>query len=47
MVLEAVLPELIAYQSILVIRDILDTKTTERRKEMEKAEREGRKLPPE
>lgn len=43
-VLEVVVPNLIAYHSILKIKAIMDTKTGEKTKEVEKAEREGRKV---
>jgi len=38
----SVLPKLIAYKSILVIRDIQLRKAAEAKKEREKAEREGK-----
>lgn len=40
-VIENVLPALIAYQALLVIKRILDTKEAEAKKEKEKLEREG------
>lgn len=43
-ILETVIPELTAYRALLKIRDIIDTKVNERKKEIEKAEREGRKV---
>ena len=43
----SVLPKLIAFKSVLVIRDIQLRKADEEKKEREKAEREGRALPPE
>jgi hypothetical protein len=39
-----VVPNLIAYYSILRIKGIIETKANERKKEEEKAEREGRKV---
>lgn len=43
-VVENVIPNLVAYQSILLIRKIEDKKEEDRRKEMEKAERDGKKV---
>ena len=43
-VIENVIPSLVAYHSILKIKAILDTKLNEKKKEDEKAEREGRKV---
>jgi len=43
-VLETVIPNLVAFHSILLIRSINDTKDAERKKELEKAEREGKKV---
>lgn len=40
-VLENVLPGLAAYHAILVIKNILDTKDEEKKKEKEKIERDG------
>jgi hypothetical protein len=40
-VLDNVLPALAAYQGLLVIKGILDTKESEKKKELEKLEREG------
>lgn len=42
-ILETVIPELTAYRSLMVIKDIMDKKFNERKKEIEKAEREGKK----
>ena len=39
-----VIPNLTAYHSLLAIRKIFDTKLEERRKEVEKAERSGKKV---
>ncbi len=39
-----VIPNLTAYHSLLTIRKIFDTKLEERRKEVEKAERGGKKV---
>lgn len=43
-ILETVIPELVAFYSIKVILGILNTKSNEKRKELEKAEREGKKV---
>jgi uncharacterized membrane protein YgaE (UPF0421/DUF939 family) len=43
-VIKTVLPNLTAFYSILNIRDIIEKKATEKRKELEKAEREGKKV---
>jgi hypothetical protein len=43
-VTEIVIPNLVAYHSILIIKRINDQKDFERRKEIEKAEREGKKV---
>lgn len=43
-VVGTVIPKLTAYHSVLLIKGILDTKTAEKKKELEKAEREGRKV---
>jgi hypothetical protein len=43
-ILEIVVPELIAYHSIRIIQKILNTKSNEKKKELEKAEREGKKV---
>ncbi len=43
-VIETVIPNLVAYHSILRIKSIIDTKAAEKKKEEEKAEREGRKV---
>eukprot|EP00347_Sterkiella_histriomuscorum_P002631 403367399 len=43
-VLDHVLPNLVAYHSVLNIKSIMDTKMAERKKLEEKAEREGRKV---
>lgn len=43
-VLENVIPNLVAYHSILHIKNIIEVKYQERKKEEEKAEREGRKV---
>jgi len=43
-VIETVIPNLVAYHSLLKIKDIFDTKATEKRKAIEKAEREGKKV---
>jgi hypothetical protein len=43
-VTDNVIPSLTAYHTILLIRRILDTKEAERLKELEKAEREGKKV---
>jgi hypothetical protein len=43
-VLEVVIPNLTAYYSLLTIRKIFDKKLEERKKEMEKAERNGKKV---
>ncbi len=40
-VIESVLPALVAYQALLVIKRILDVKEAEAKKEKEKLEREG------
>lgn len=40
-VIETVLPSLAAYQAILLIKGILDTKEAERKKELEKLQRDG------
>ena len=42
--LDVVVPNMIAYHSILLIKKIIDTKVNEKKKEEEKAEREGRKV---
>lgn len=44
-VVETVIPEMCAYRAITIILGIMNTKANERRKEIEKAEREGKKLP--
>ena len=38
------IPNLVAYHSVLVIKNILDVKAAEKKKEEEKAEREGKKV---
>jgi hypothetical protein len=43
-VIENVIPNLVAYHSVLTIKSILEVKQFERKKEEEKAEREGRKV---
>ena len=43
-VMDHVIPNLVAYHSILNIKRILDTKLAEKKKADEKAEREGRKV---
>lgn len=43
-VIENVIPNLAAYKTVLAIKKILETKQAERKKEEEKAEREGRKV---
>ncbi len=43
-ILENVIPNLVAYHSVLVIKNILDVKAAEKKKEEEKAEREGKKV---
>lgn len=43
-VLEGVLSKLVAYNSLLTIKDIIETKYQEKKKELEKMEREGRKV---
>lgn len=43
-VVENVIPNLVAFHAILLIRGILDTKENEKKKEIEKAEREGKKV---
>ena len=43
-ILDVVVPNLIAFHSILLIKKIIDTKINEKKKEDEKAEREGRKV---
>ena len=43
-VLDHVIPNLVAYHSVLNIKSIMDTKMAERKKLEEKAEREGRKV---
>lgn len=43
-VVDNVIPNLVAYHSILNIKSIIDTKLEERKKAEEKAEREGRKV---
>ena len=43
-VVENVIPNLVAFHSILLIRNILDTKDNEKKKELEKMEREGKKV---
>jgi len=40
-VVENVLPSLAAYEALLVIKEILDTKDFERKKELEKLQRDG------
>jgi hypothetical protein len=40
-VIETVLPNLAAYQAILLIKGILDTKEAERKKELDKLQRDG------
>ncbi len=40
-VIENVLPSLAAYEALLVIKEILDTKDFERKKELEKLQRDG------
>ena len=40
-VVDNVLPSLAAYQALLIIKGIQDTKDLERKKELEKMEREG------
>jgi hypothetical protein len=40
-VLENVLPALAAYEAIMIIKNILDVKEAEKKKEIEKLEREG------
>lgn len=40
-VIEDVLPSLAAYQALLVIKGITETKELEKKKELEKLEREG------
>lgn len=40
-VLENVLPALAAYEAIMIIKNILDVKEAEKKKELEKLEREG------
>jgi hypothetical protein len=42
--MDNVIPNLVAYHSILIIKNIIETKMNERKKELEKAEREGRKV---
>lgn len=43
-VVGTVIPKLTAYHSVLIIKNIIDAKAAERKKEIEKAEREGRKV---
>lgn len=43
-IIENVIPNLVAYYSILNIKRIIETKLLEKKKEIEKAEREGRKV---
>lgn len=40
-VIETVLPSLAAYEALMIIKRILDVKEVEKRKELEKIEREG------
>lgn len=40
-VLDNVLPSLASYQALLIIKGITETKEAERKKELEKAERDG------
>jgi Zn-dependent metalloprotease len=40
-VIENVLPSLAAYEAIMIIKNILDVKEAEKKKELEKLEREG------
>jgi hypothetical protein len=40
-VIETVLPSLAAYEALMIIKRILDVKEVEKRKELEKLEREG------
>ncbi len=42
--ISTVIPDLAAYKSVLVIKDIMEEKAAEKKKELEKAEREGRKV---
>ena len=42
--MDNVIPNLVAYQSVLNIKRILDVKAAEKKKEEEKAEREGKKV---
>lgn len=43
-VIDTVIPNLTAYHSLLVIKNIIETKMNEKKKEQEKAEREGKKV---
>lgn len=43
-ILDHVVPNLIAYHTVLKIKKIIETKIAEKKKEEEKAEREGRKV---
>jgi hypothetical protein len=43
-VIDGVIPNLVAYHTILNIKRILDTKASEKKKAEEKAEREGKKV---
>ena len=43
-VMDDVLSKLAAYHSLLTIKGIMDTKYNEKKKEMEKMEREGKKV---
>lgn len=40
-VIESVLPGLAAYEALMIIKNILDVKEAEKKKELEKLEREG------
>jgi hypothetical protein len=40
-VIETVLPSLAAYEALMIIKRILDVKEVEKRKELEKLERDG------
>lgn len=41
---DTVVPQLVAYHSLLLIKNIQETKDLEKKKELEKLEREGKKV---